>query len=152
MAKRSIRRSPRSSSRVNATRPDIGRLESVQLLRRYPRGPLALGVALALGLPGIAAAGPGPCIQEADSLACSGNQSDGITIVSPPTVTTLRIQQLGGPISTASGDAVSFTTTLGKDVLIRSGAPEDTVVIETSDIDAPSLAKCVLPFSCVTFV
>ena len=83
-AKCSTRRSPRSSSPSETSKADTGRLESVQLVRRYPRSTLALGIALALGLPSVAAAGPEPCDQTATTRTCEGDQSNGVVFVSAP--------------------------------------------------------------------
>ena len=135
MAKRSTRRSSRPSSRGNAPGADVGRLESVQLLRRYPRGTLALGIALALGLPVVADAGPANCDPVVDGVvACRGDQSEGVRSgidFNASGVTTLEVRELSGPVDGATGDAIVFSGG-GNNIIVHSGMDKDAVIIETT--------------------
>src|SRR6201996_677068 len=87
-------------------------------------GTVAAG-ALSLALSGPALAGPDLCTIDVTGTieSCSGNQSAGISILNPPTLTTLNVNDLTETIAPASGTSgINFTSNGAITIISNTGA------------------------------
>ena len=87
-------------------------------------GTVAAG-ALSLALGGPALAGPDACTIDGTGTieTCTGNQSAGIAIASPTTVTTLNVNNLTTAIAPASGtDGIGFSSAGDVTITSNTGA------------------------------
>lgn len=103
---------------------------------RYPQSAVALGIALALGLPMVASAQVGSCTLDAGTWTCSGEHPDGIA---RDTGTRLDLSAVTGTIAPASGPGVRFSSASGSSLRLIAGAANSGLQIATSGNNAYGL-------------
>ena len=125
------------SSLRNRASPRHGRVAPARLSRSR-KWRLAVAVAAACSA-APALGGPDDCLREGDLLTCSGNQSDGVSVlVTPasPDTTRLEVVDLTAPIVTATTPGVLFRNLTGSRLTLTSGRATVPVTISTSGAGA----------------